>query len=75
MLRCKFAARTVASAGYDAQYAVLEVEFAQDGQVMQYLGVPEDLWYRFRRETWPDDFFHSNIKGCYTERRIVQDVK
>ena len=71
MIRCNFAAATIASAGYDAQYAVLEVEFAQDGQIWQYLGVPEDIWYRFKREAGPDTFFHSYIKGCYMEKRIT----
>lgn len=70
MFRCRFAAPTIASAGYDAQYAVLEIEFARDGQVWQYLGVPEELWYRFRREAWPDHFFHSHIKGCYDEKKL-----
>lgn len=70
MFRYNFAALTIASAGYDAQYAVLEVEFAHDGQVWQYLGVPEELWYRFKREAVPDDFFHGYIKGCFAEKRI-----
>lgn len=70
MLRCKFAALTVASAGYDAQNEVLEIEFARDGQIWQYLGVPEELWYRFKKESLPDDFFHVHIKGCYVEKRV-----
>ena len=74
MFRCKFAALTIASAGYDAQHAILEVEFAHDGQVWQYLGVPEELWYRFKKEAGPDDFFHSNIKGCFDEKRISPSV-
>ncbi len=75
MVRCKFAAVAIASAGYDAQYAVLEVEFAGDGQIWQYLGVPEELWYRFKKEAVPDIFFHSYIKGCYTEKRIQSGVE
>lgn len=75
MVRCKFAALTIASAGYDAQYAILEVEFAHDGQVWQYLGVPEEIWYRFKKESVPDDFFHSYIQGCYDEKRIQNGVE
>lgn len=75
MFRCKFAAATIASAGYNAQYAVLEVEFAHDGQIWQYLGVPEELWYRFKQETGPDNFFHSYIKGCFDEKRISSGVR
>lgn len=70
MFRYHFAALTIASAGYDAQYAVLEVEFAHNGQVWQYLGVPEDVWYQFKKESGPDKFFHSSIKGCYAEKMI-----
>lgn len=70
MFRCKFAAATITSAGYDAQYAVLEVEFARDGQVWQYFDVPEEIWYHFRQTAGPDAFFHSQIKGRYDERRV-----
>lgn len=71
MFRCRFAAKTIASAGYDAQYAVLEVEFAHDGQVWQYFGVPEELWYQFKREVRPDSFFHRHIKGCFEEQKLL----
>jgi len=74
MLRCKFAAPTIVSAGYDPLHAVLEVEFAHDGQVWQYLDVPEEIWYRFKRETEADYFFHAYIKGCYDEKRVLPDV-
>ena len=70
MFRCTFAAQTIAAAGYDAQYEILEVEFVRDGQVWQYMGVPEELWYRFKRENGPDAFFHSHIKGQFNEKRI-----
>lgn len=73
MFRCNFAALTIASAGYDAQYAILEVEFVHGGQVWQYMGVPEEIWYRFKREAVPDYFFHNYIKGCYEEKRITSD--
>lgn len=74
MLRCRFTALTIASAGYDAQSTILEVEFARDGQIWQYFGVPEELWYRFRKESGPDVFFRRFIQGCYTEKRIFSDV-
>lgn len=73
MFRCNFADLTIASAGYDAQYAILEVEFVHGGQVWQYMGVPEEIWYRFKREAVPDYFFHNYIKGCYDEKRITSD--
>lgn len=70
MVRCKFASMAIASAGYDAQSEVLEVQFARDGQIWQYRGVPEDIWYRFKRETRPDDYFRSHIQGQFAEKRI-----
>ena len=70
MSKIRFASRLISSAGYDAQKELLEIEFAQDGQVWQYWGVPEELWYRFRQELRPDNFFNFNIKGRYRERRV-----
>jgi hypothetical protein len=70
MFRCKIVSRAIASAGYDAQYAILEVEFALDGQIWQYLGVPEDIWYRLKTEKLPDDFFRSSIQGRFQEKLI-----
>lgn len=71
MGRYRFGSEAIASAGYDAQCALLEIEFVRDGQVWQYLGVPEEIWYRFRHETRPDFFFHNYIKGNYMEKRIM----
>ena len=70
MYRFRFASVTIASAGYDALREVLEVEFTRDGQIVRYYEVPEDIWYRFRRESSPDKFFHSSIKGYFAEKRI-----
>lgn len=70
MSRCRFGGVSIAAAGYDAQCMMLEVEFAQDGQIWQYFEVPEELWYTFKRVPSPDDFFHSHIKGSYEERRV-----
>lgn len=75
MTRCKLSALTIASAGYNAQQAVLEVEYSYDGQIWQYIGVPEELWYRLRREPIPDSFFHNHIKGHFEEKRVLCDVE
>lgn len=72
VVRCKFGSMLIASAGYDAQCELLEIEFGHDGQVCQYFEVPEDIWYRFKLEASPELFFHRHIKGCYVERRIMQ---
>lgn len=70
MLRCRFGGTLIAAAGYDAQRAVLEIEFVQGGQVLQYYNVPEEIWYRFKNVDVPDLFFHRSIKGCYEEKRL-----
>ena len=36
----------IKSAGYDAQQQMLEIEFANNGQIWQFDNVPEDIWYR-----------------------------
>lgn len=69
--RCRFGGVVISAAGYDAQCALLEVEFAQNGQVWQYMDVPEETWYRFKNEEGPDMFFHRHIKGCYSEKRVL----
>ena len=71
MVRCKFGGAIIESAGYDAQKALLEVEFVRNGQVLQYSGVPEDVWYRLKCESKPDFFFQRAIKGCYREKKRI----
>lgn len=71
-VRCKFASMIIASASYDAQCELLEIEFGYDGQIWQYFDVPEDIWYRFKGEERPELFFHKYIKGCYPEMEQKQ---
>lgn len=71
--RCKFPGAVIASAGYDAQCEVLEIEFSQDGQIWHYFSVPEDIWYRFKCGVNPELFFHRYIKGCYIEKRVLPE--
>ena len=44
----------IKSAGYDAQQQMLEIEFANNGQIWQFDNVPEDIWYRFRSHHLPE---------------------
>ena len=60
------------SAGYDAQQQMLEIEFANNGQIWQFDNVPEDIWYRFRSHHLPELFFHNFIMGHYPERRMQE---
>ena len=72
--RCKFGNLLIATAGYDAQCELLEIEFGFDGEIRQYLSVPEDIWYCFKSDTNPEAFFHRYIKGQYAERQIISEV-
>ncbi len=75
MNRLMFGGNAVTSAGYDALCAVLEVEFAEGGQIRQYMNVPEETWYQFRNGEKPDIFFHRKIKGCFMERQVIPVVE
>ncbi len=72
MGRITFGNTIIASAGYNARYALLEIEFSCGGRIVQYMNVPEEIWYRFRCETRPEVFFHRCIKGSYKEKIIKQ---
>lgn len=61
----------ISSIGYDSNQAVLEVEFKSNGQVWQYLDVPEYVWFEMESPESFGKFFHSNIKGKYTENRVL----
>ena len=60
----------ITSMGYDFQQAILEIEFKSNGQVWQYFDVPESLWYKMESASSVGKFFHSNIRGIFTENRI-----
>ena len=68
MKRIMWANPMIKSAGYDAQQQMLEIEFANNGQIWQFDNVPEDIWYRFRSHHRPELFFHNFIMGHYPER-------
>lgn len=68
MKRNRVGTAGITSMGYDAQLAVLEIEFRIDGQVWQYYGVPEDIWYALRSTTFKDSFYYEYISGKYSER-------
>ena len=68
MRRFWFGSPLIASAGYNAQCELLEVEFVQNGKILQYANVPEEIWYQFRQERCPEAFFHKYIKGFYREK-------
>lgn len=71
MTRVKFAGVIIESAGYDPQCAWLDIRFTQDGHVLRYYEVEEELWYRFKKQVLPDDFFHQYVKGRYREEQVT----
>ena len=72
MKRIMWANPMIKSAGYAAQQQMLEIEFANNGQIWQFDNVPEDIWYRFRSHHLPVLFFYNCIMGHYPERRMQE---
>lgn len=70
MNRITFGTKLIASSGYDAQMAVLVIEFAQTGQVIRYMDVSEEIWYGFKTSYFPDQFFQHHIMGRFEEHRL-----
>lgn len=71
MIHVRFGGCVIESAAYDPQCALLEICFANDGQVWHYRNVEEDLWYLFKKQVLPDAFFQQWIKGHYVEERVI----
>jgi len=60
----------IASIGYEASTATLEVEFRSGGAVWQYFDFPEYMWNQFEYADSHGKFFLSNIKNQYRESRV-----
>ena len=67
MRRITFGGRVIASAGYDALRAVMELEFTQTGNISRFLNVSEEIWYGLRMADYPDKYFQKHIRGNYEE--------
>lgn len=59
----------IQSIGYDADSAILEIEF-NSGAVWQYFDFPESTWYEFEGAVSQGKFFHSEIKNQYSESQV-----
>ncbi|MGB7991140.1 MAG: KTSC domain-containing protein [Candidatus Methylophosphatis roskildensis] len=55
--------------GYDAGARVLQVEF-DDGRLMQYQSVGQELWRRLSSSSAMSSYFRDNIEEELTSRRI-----
>lgn len=70
MTRSKTVIEGIASAGYDALCAILELEFCSGGEIWQFYDVPEQVWYEWRRTEAAQSFFHTHISGRYVAKQI-----
>ena len=57
------------SIGYDSSTSTLEIEFKSGGSVWQYYDVPESTYNEMMSGS-VGKYFHSNIKGQYTEAQV-----
>lgn len=55
--------------GYDAGARVLQVEF-DDGRVMQYQAVGQEMWRRLSTSGSMSSYFRDNIEEEFTARRV-----
>lgn len=55
--------------GYDAKTRVLQVQL-DDGSTLQYSGVSEDLWRRFRSSGSAWSFYRDNIEEEFSVKRV-----
>lgn len=59
----------IRSFGYDSSSSILEIEF-KSGAIWQYFDVPESVYYEMKASSSCGKFFHSDIKGHYSELQV-----
>ncbi|MEG3845611.1 KTSC domain-containing protein [Microcoleus sp. herbarium19] len=57
------------SIGYSEETETLQIEFSS-GAVYQYSGVEPEIWESLQDVDSTGSFFNSEIKGCYSSRRV-----
>lgn len=55
--------------GFDAKARILQVQL-EDGSTLQYSGVSEDLWRRFRSSGSAWSFYRDNIEEEFAVQRV-----
>lgn len=65
----KVSAGKLRAIGYDAGARVLQVEF-DDGRVMQYQAVGQEMWRRLSTSGSMSSYFRDNIEEEFTARRV-----
>lgn len=56
--------------GYDPLRAILAVKLLEERSIRQYVGVPEEIWYRLREISNPDVYYRRYICGSFPETKI-----
>lgn len=69
MERSPISSSNIASVGYDAPNAILEIEFLSGG-VYQYFGVPEHIYAELLNAGSAGGYFARHIKNVYRFTRI-----
>jgi KTSC domain len=69
MDRFSVSSSNVASIGYDAESATLEIEF-HNGSIYQYFDVPENVFEGLRSAGSIGGYMAANIKGIYRYSRV-----
>lgn len=69
MERTPLNSRVIASAGYDAQKNILEIEFRR-GAVYHYFDVPQSVFDWLLKVPSKSAFLERNIKGHYDYQRL-----
>ena len=59
----------IRSAGYDRGSRILEIEF-DNGNVIQYSGVGEEIARRFLSSASPVSYYRDNIEEEFTSKRV-----
>lgn len=59
----------ITSFGFDPSSSTLEIEF-KNSAVWQYFAVPESVYYEMKAASSCGRFFHTRIKGHYTESQV-----
>ena len=70
MYRTQVNSSNIQSIDYDAQSAILEVEFTS-GDVHQYFDVPEYLHQQFLQASSHGQFLNDNIRYNYRYKKVI----
>lgn len=62
------------SVGYNPETMVLEIEFRPNGLVWQYFEIPEWMYHDMMSGSI-GKYFNQHIKGQYTEKQMVDNLK